>query len=854
MRHVIVRGFLGRKLRSALTALAIVLGVAMIVGSSVLTAQIKGAFNGIFDEVRKHTDVVVTKKAEFKDQNGQTTVPFSTSVLSAVQSVPGVEKAAGAVGSVGVVPVVTENGTLKPIKSTGGAPSLGNSLTPAPFNPTTIISGRQPEASGEISMEKRTADRANAKVGDRIQLATSTGLHPVTVVGIYTFPGSFGGATQVLTTLQDAQTWFEREGQFDEIVVKAAPGVSQTELRKRIQQALPQMIVRTGPEQAKQESADIAGFVDILGYALTTIGVISTIAGMFIIFITFWITVGQRVKELALLRTLGASRRQVLVSVILEAALVGALASLLGIVVGLGIAKAIGALFDAVGFGLPVAALHLSPGVAIGAFIVGMIATLLASLAPAIKSTRIQPVEALREGAVPPPGWFVRNGKWLAPVVAVIGLAVIGYGLFLADGTAAVLLSLGAGALTVLVGVVLTAPYVVPYLARIIGWPGERLGGIPGRIARENAERNPFRTALTSAALMLGILLVCFVAVFAASLKKSITDVLGSDIRAQLFVSAGGVFGNQQSALQPSMAEQIAAVPGVKSVSPTSFLSAKFQPSNSDVAVSSAAPGFVDAYRLRWINGADDTIRNLAPDQAVIDQDTAKSKHLSVGSPVDIVTREGKRAAFKIAGIVKTSNLVSGLMISPTAFAPLGENKGVAFMFVVTDPNADVKQVQDAVQAVALKANPLAEVQSNQDVIDQASTSINNVVIPLYALLGVIVLISIIGIVNVLLLSVFERTREIGLLRAVGTTRRQVRRVVRYESVITAMIGATLGVIVGTVFGVMVVSRLNSLPFALPIGQIIAFFIVAVIAGLLAAIIPARRAARLNVLEALQYE
>ncbi len=854
MRHVIIRGFLGRKLRSALTALAIVLGVAMIVGSSVLTAQIKGAFDGVFQEVRKNTDVVITKKATFKDQQNVATVPFDQGILTQVEAVPGVQKAVGSVGAIGVVPVVISNGVPKPIKPTGGAPALGNSDTGPPFDPTTILAGRQPSAPGEISVEHRTADRAKVKVGDKIQLATATGLHPVTVVGIFDFAASVGGSTQVIVTLADGQAWFERQGQFDEIAVEAASGVSATQLRDRLRQALPAMTVRTGAEQAKQESKDVASFVDVLGYALTTIGAVSTIAGMFIIFITFWITVGQRVKELALLRTLGASRRQILTSVLAEAAIVGALASVVGIVAGLGIAKAIGLLFDAVGFGLPVAAMHLSAGVAIGAFIAGMVATLVASIVPAVKSTRIQPVAALREGGTSEPGWVVRHGRVLAPIIAIIGLIVIAYGLFIASGTAAVLLTLGAGALIVLVGVVLTAPFVVPIMARIIGWPGERFGGIPGRIARENAMRNPFRTALTSAALMLGILLVCFVAVFAAGLQKSITNVLGTDIKAQLFVSAGGVFGNGQSALEPSLAAEVAKVPGVAAVAPTSFLSAKFQPSGSDVAVSSTPPAFVDAYHVRWINGSDDTIRNLQPGQAVIDQDTAKARSLTVGSPVTILTREGKRAKFTVAGIVKTSDLVRGLMISPAAFEPLGSTKGVAFMFVVTQPGADLKSVQSAVEAVAVKANPLTEVQSNQDVIDQASSQINNVVIPLYALLGVIVLISIIGIVNVLLLSVFERTREIGLLRAVGTTRRQVRRIVRYESVITAVIGATLGVVVGTVFGAMVVGRLNEIPFVLPTGQIIAFFIVSVLAGILAAIIPARRAARLNVLEALQYE
>jgi putative ABC transport system permease protein len=853
VRKVIIRGFLGRKLRSVLTALAIILGVAMIVGSAVLTDQIRGAFDGIFLQARKGTDVVVTKKATFKDDQGTTTVPFDQGLIAKVKAVSGVQQAVGAVGSFSTVPIVLENGKPKVLKPTGGAPALGNSVSPPPFDPTTIIEGHQPNAPNEVSLEERTANKGDVKVGQQIALATSTGVHPVKVVGIFKFAGSVGGATQVFVTFADGQQWFERSGQVDEIDVQGAGGVSETQLRDAVAQAVPGYVVRTGVEQAKQESSDVGGFVDVLGYILIAIGAVSTLAGAFIIFNTFWITVGQRIKELGLLRTLGASRRQLLTSVMAEALLVGVLASVVGIFAGLGVAKLIALLFDAIGFGLPVGGIHLGGGTVIVALAIGIGVTLMASFIPALRSTKIPPVAAIREGAQLPPGWLARHGRIIAPIVAVLGLAVVAFGLFGADGTAAVLISLGAGALLLLLGVALTAPYVVPALARTIGYPGVRWGGIPGRIARENAERNPSRTAVTAAALMIGIFLVSFVAVFAAGLKKSISDVLSTDLKAQLFVS-NSVGGGNNAPLQPELEQQIAAVPGVTAVAPTSFVSAKVVPSGSDIPVSSAAPAFADAYRLRWITGSDDVVRNLTPTQGIVDEDTAKSDHLSVGSTLTVESRNGTKGTFKIAGIVKKSNLVSGLLTSPQGLVPLADNKGIAFMFVVTDPKADLNAVQAAVQKVAEAANPLANVQSNQEVIDDISGQINSVVYPLYALLAVIVVISIVGIINTLLLSVFERTREIGLLRAVGTTRRQVRRMVRYESVITSVIGATLGVVVGVVFGGMVIYRIDEIPFAFPTGQIIIFFIVAIIAGILAAILPARRASRLDVLQALQYE
>jgi putative ABC transport system permease protein len=854
MRHVIIRGFLSRKLRSSLTALAIILGVSMIVGSSVLTGQIKGAFDGIFLESRKSTDVVITKNTEFQDNQGQTTVPFSQDLLAKVTAVAGVQKAVGSVTAISAIPILMVNGKPTPLKTAGGAPALGFSLKGAPFDTGTITAGRAPSATGEVALEERTADQQHVKVGTHLVLATSNGVHDVTVVGIFHFAAAVGGATTTIVTLADGQSWFDRVGKFDEIDVQAASGVSASQLRDRIRAALPALTVRTGIEQAKQESADVGSFVDVLGYALLAIGFASAFAGAFIIFITFWITVGQRIRELALLRTLGASRRQILSSVLAEAVIVGVLASGLGIVAGLGIAKAIAALFDAIGFGLPIGAMHLSAGTVVVSFLIGTGVTLAASFAPALRSTRIPPVAAIRDGATLPPGWLSRHSKPLSLIVFALGVTLVVYGIFGADGTAAVLSSIGFGALISLVGVALTAPLVIPHLARAIGAPGVWWGGIPGRIARENAERNPSRTAVTSAALMIGIFMVTFVAVFAAGLQKSISDVLGTDIKAQFFVSSGGVFDNGAAGLSPTIADDLRSVPGVASVSPTTFLSSQISGTKTDLVVSTAAPTFADAYHLRWVTGTDDLIRTLGAKDAVIDADTAKADHLKVGSVVSIHNRAGVTASFTVRGIVKASAIVQGLLISPEAGAPLEERTGVAFMFVVLKPGVDEAVARAALEATATKANPLVQVQSNQDVIDQASTQINQVVIPLYALVAVIFLIAIVGIVNTLLLSVFERTREIGLLRAVGTTRRQVRRMVRYESVITSLIGAALGVLVGVGFGALIITRLDSIPFTIPVTQLIVVFLIAFIAGILAAILPARRASRLNVLEALQYE
>ncbi len=855
MRHVIIRGFLSRKLRSSLTALAIVLGVSMIVGSSVLTGQIKGAFDGIFLESRKTTDVVLTQATRFKDNQGQATVPFAQDVLAKVQAVAGVQKAVGSVTSIAAVPIVITKGKPEPLKSAGGAPALGFSLKGAPFDTGTITAGRAPRQNGEVALEERTAAKKDVRVGAHLELATSSGVRPVTVVGLFHFAATVGGATTTIVTLADGQAWFDRTGKFDEIDVQAASGVSASELRDRIRAALPDMTVRTGVEQAKQESADVGSFVDVLGYALLAIGFASAFAGAFIIFITFWITVGQRIRELALLRTLGASRRQILASVLAEALLVGVISSAAGIVAGLGIAKAIAALFDALGFGLPVGAMHLSGGTVVVAFLIGTGVTLGASLAPALRSTRIPPVAAIRAGATLPPGWVSRHAKVLSVIVFTLGVGLVVFGIFGASGTSAILSSIGFGALVSLVGVALTAQLVIPRLARIIGAPGVWWGGIPGRIARENAERNPSRTAITSAALMIGIFMITFVAVFAAGLQKNISDVLGSDIKASFFVASGGVVGGGgASGFSPAVADELRVVPGVASVSPTTFIAAQIAGTTTDLVVSTAAPAFPDAYRLQWVSGSDALVRGLGRTDAIIDADSAKSDHLAVGSSLTIHNRAGVSATFTVRGIAKTSSLVQGLLISPEAAVPLQERSGVAFMFVVTKPGANEAAVRSGLESAAAKADPLLQVQSNQDVIDQATTQINQITIPLYALVAVIFLIAIVGIVNTLLLSVFERTREIGLLRAVGTTRRQVRRMVRYESVITSLIGAALGVLVGIGFGALIITRLGDIPFTVPVVQLALLFIIAFVAGVLAAILPAHRAARLNVLEALHYE
>jgi putative ABC transport system permease protein len=855
MGRLVVRGLMTRKLRSVLTAIAIVLGVAMISGTFVLTDQISGAFDAIFQAANKGTDAVVKPAPTFgsDDQNGED-VPLYVpgSLVAKVQKVPGVRAAEGELSESGFLVL---DGRL--VKPTGGAPPILVSET-TNFRVSSLVDGQFPRdstaasATPDLAIDKALASRKHLKVGEIVQVATTTGLHEARISGILKFPASTGGTSILSAPLATIQRWFHHQGQLSEIRVKAESGVSQQQVADRVEQALdnPRIEVKTGDKDASDSAGDINKAIDsFLTPALLAFGVISIFVGAFIIFNTFSITVAQRLREFAMLRTLGATRRQVLQVVTLEALVIGLLSSVLGLAGGFGVAAAINAIFRAVGFGLPTTGPSLAPQTVIIALLVGVGVTLLASIGPARRATRIPPIAALREGATLPRGRFARWTWAFALLFGVIGVLLIISGFSSNGSTGQRLIGMGIGALLVFVAVAMLARFIVRPVTRVIGSPLPRT---TGRLARENSMRNPARTARTAAALMIGLGLIVFVAVFVQGLKDGFRDAVGGQLRGNAIA--------QSSTFLPMPAgvtKVIASDRDIEIVSPLVTDRARVLGGHTHSVQSIEPSNFAKVYAMKWVQGSDATYGELGSTGALVDKDIAKTEHLTVGSGVTLETRAGERARFTIRGTYDANNSpFGGFVLAHQGFTKISTTNDPINILAKTRPGADPQKVVTQVQTRLDKVFPIAELKTRDQFVDSQLGSLDSIVALLYGLLAISVIISIFGIVNSLVLSIFERTREIGMLRAIGLSRGQTRLLVGYESVITSVIGGILGTIVGIFFGYVMSKGLEDqgIQFSVPVVQVIIFLLVSAVVGVVAAVLPARRASRVKVLEALSYE
>jgi putative ABC transport system permease protein len=856
--QVALKGLLGRKTRAALTAIAIVLGVAMVSGTYILTDTIKAAFSTVFTRAYAHADAVITGKSAIgTDNNNQsrTTPPSLTgSLLARVQALPQVSLAAGGIRD--EAGLVGRNGK---VIARGGAPGLAFSYTPAQqhFTPLTLASGNWPTAPNEIVIDAETASKQHYSVGQEIGVVARGPEERFRIAGTAKYGGvsSLGGATLAIFTLPTAQRIFNKPNQFDEIDIAASQGTSPEQLVRAIRPLLPPASqVRTGQAQAQQATKDTSGFLTIFQDFLLAFGGVALFVGSFVIANTLSITIAQRTRELATLRTLGATRRQVLASVLLEALVIGALASVVGLFLGLGLAKALNSLLVSFGIDLPQTSTVFKPRTVIVSLIVGIVITLLAALRPAVRSTRVAPIAAVREGAVLPPSRFARLGQAAAAATLLGAVALLLIALFVSGlSTTTRLLGVGLAAVALFLGISMLAPRLVPPLARLLGWPATRFGGAAGRLARGNSSRNPARTASTASALMIGLTLVTLVGVLAAGLKTRFESGVNHAFIANYAVTATDNFTPISIASERALdrASGVLTVSGVRAGEGKAF--------GSRINLTGVSPNVSQVIKVQWQVGSPQTPALLGTNGAFISKDYATngptSQHLHAGSPLTVLTPGGATLHLIVRGIYvppKGANPFGDVTIPTAVFDRAFQNPQNLFVLVKTA--GGVSPANTRALNSALARFPDAKVQTKAQFVKNQLQGLTLLLNLLYVLLSLSILISLFGIVNTLVLTVFERTRELGMLRAVGMTRRQVRRMIRNESVITALLGAVFGIPLGVALALVIGVAIKYPAFTIPVGTLVVFVIAAIIAGIVAAIIPARRAARLNVLQALQYE
>jgi putative ABC transport system permease protein len=853
MGKVARRGLFARKLRLALTVLAVVLGTTLIAGTYVFTDSINSAFDTIFTVSNKGTDAAITPhKTIDTSNNGGTQPTVPAGVLDQVRRAPGVASAEGSIFDVGTV--LGKDG--KRIGS-GGAPNFIASIADQPrFEAFTIKEGRRPRTADEATIDAATADKESWKPGDKVCAVATASRKCYTLVGTTQIAGlsSFGGATVLDVTLPEAQRMLGKGSGFDEVQAAAKPGVSPQQLKAQLRQALPRSVdVRTGSEQAAKQSSDIRDNLGFLKTALFAFAGISLFVGAFLIFNTFSITVAQRMREFALLRTLGASRRQIWRAVVSEGLTLGFVGGVVGFALGIGTAALLRALFKAVGADLPSKGVVVESRTVIVTILVGTVVSLVASLSPAIRAMRVPPVEALREGAVPIAHGRGRRMAILAGLLLAVGVGLMCVGLFgsLKSDSAAISFMGGGAALTFL-AVALLSPRLVRPLASFIGRPIERMTGITGQLARENSIRQPGRTAVTAAALMIGVALVTFASIFAAGAKATINGAIDANLKSAFVVQNTDGF----SPFSPEVLRTVDRVDGVSSVSGVRFSQAKVQGVSGNQSVSSIDPQTFQAlYKLDMKEGGDAAVRGLGPDQVLVKKGYADSHDVKVGDTVQVTTPIGRRLSLRASGIAEDKGgLLGNLTVTNTiAQTQFGEPKD-AFGLVGLAGGADEKAVKQQISNVLEQRYPEAEVLTNQEFKDDIAGQVNQLLGLIYALLALAIIVSLFGIVNTLVLSITERTRELGMLRAIGTSRKQVKRVIRWEAVITSLIGAVLGVVMGVVLAVLFTRPLDDFTLSIPVLSLFILLVLAGIAGVGAAVLPARRAAKLDVLQALAYE
>jgi putative ABC transport system permease protein len=848
MLRATFKSLLSRKLRLVLSGLAVVLGVMFVAGSFVLTSTLSNSFNSLFADAYSHTAVQVsglpTKTGA--QQNGQAApVNVPSSLVGRVSAIPGVASATGFVQADGAQLVGPNGKVLK----TAGAPQFGENWT-GNSALVSIKDGHAPTADNEIVVDGGVFKAGDFHIGQQVRVAVyGVVAHTYTLVGTFVYSGgrdSLGGEQSVaFTTPVAQQLLLHNSNQFTAIDVKADAGVSNDQLRADVAKGLGGgYVVKTGKQLGADASSGLAKQLSFVNDIFLGFAGVALFVGIFLILNTFSIIVAQRTKELALLRAIGGSRRQMIGSVLIEALVIGVVASTIGLGAGIGIGALLAYVFSHVGGGsLAITGLGVPASAIIASYAVGITITMIAALLPALRASRIAPIAAMRDAATPDRP--LTRMTLVGTIILAIGGAALGVGLSGAGGATATLII--GGVLVAFVGVAVLTPAisrpVVGAIGSLFSW------SIPGMLGKRNSARNPRRTAITAAALMVGIALITGVNVVLDSAKTSLTQIANSSIKADLVISSSD---DGTTGFDPSVLTKTASINGVHEVAGLYFDDAEINGKSADAGAINDPRALTDMFSLEASTGS---ITTIAPNQVVVDQPTATKNGLHVGDTITVQFTQGARQTFTLSGIYAKSQLYSGWVF----------NSAVTRDFKIDQPNqayiqltsgTAVKPVKDQVSAM-LANSPEANVDDFSDYVHQQANSLNTVLTMIQILLALAIVIAILGVINTLALSVLERTKELGLLRAIGLSRAKTMYMITVESVVISVFGAILGLAVGTGLGTAVVHALKDqgIPdLTLPYAQMVVFLILAAIVGVVAAILPAIRAARTNVLAAISYE
>jgi putative ABC transport system permease protein len=839
MFRVTVRGVLSHRLRFLLTAFAVMLGVALVAGTYVLTDSINQTFDNLITQTSKGTDVSVRGvESDTKDANGNALrTPLPLTLQTKLAAVPGVEEASpdlqGSAVLVGSAGTAVRN---------GGAPTLAFEYDPkSPI--VHLVQGRGPQNAGEVAVESATLKKSGLAVGARTQALIGNHPQPVTVVGEVSLDTSIAGATLVLVDHQTAVSEFAPDGTVQSFTLTADSGISQDQLRQRVAASLPAdaeaVTGKTVGEETKKQIDTILGFISIF---LFVFAIISLFVGAFIIANTFSMLVAQRTRELALLRAVGASRGQVIRVVLGEALLLGLFGSVLGLGVGILLAVGLKAVFAAAGLDIA-DSLPVHTRTIVVSLLIGTIVTLLSSVLPALRASRVPPMAALRDDVVAPAGGVLRRGL-IGGLFVTLGVAALVGGV-VQDDVAWPLVGLGAALMVI--GCLVAAPATTRPVIRVVASPFVLIAGTTGRLARENSLRNPRRTATTASALMIGLALMAAVSVIAASAKASVASLVDSQLTADYVLNGGGV-----AQFPVTVADAVSKLPEVGSVATIRSVNTEID-KHSLFAIAGDPQGIADNVKLDVTAGS---LGTLSSGQVLIARTVAKDLGWKVGTQVSGSVGTLKNQSLTVGGIFEDTQVLGGQLIVPNALyakAVPASVQGDLLVYVKAKPGADLTALRDQLNTV-VKPFLVVSVQDGDEFTNAQASSVNGLLTVIYALLALSVLIAVLGIINTLALSVFERTREIGLLRAVGMTRRQLRRMITIESVSTAVFGAVLGAVLGLVLGIAVQHGLRGQglgTLSIPYLPLFIVLVASALAGMVAAVLPAWRAARLDVLRAI---